>query len=122
MFELGSEIGVRSLFKMHVGVYVGSGRVLHNHFNRGVEIISMDEFSGNKEIILIESGMDNVLMLQPRINFVLSQLNKYSAITNNCEHVARFIRSGVQKSPQLNGFSCLALFLGVAFLGRKTLR
>ena len=77
----------------HHGLYLGFGLVIHYDFSH-ICIISLEEFAKGQPIFTVNSPIKypkEVVMLR-----ALSRLGeeKYHLITNNCEHVVRWCRSG----------------------------
>jgi len=118
MYAIGTELGVKELFYTHVGTYLGNGRVFHNHWKNGVEIVSLHEFSNGKKIVVRTSGVDDVPAFYNRAGRALANPHPYNFLNNNCEHAASLAREGVESSPQLAVYGVLGLFAGTFLLIR----
>ncbi|MEW8051106.1 MAG: hypothetical protein AB2809_12075 [Candidatus Thiodiazotropha sp.] len=118
MYPIGSKLGVNMLFYTHVGVYCGNGKVLHNHWKNGTEIVSLQEFCGDRKIMVLSSGVKDVTAFFNRVNNVLANARPYDVFKNNCDHTASFVREGVASSPQLSFYGGIGLLIGVYALVR----
>ena len=119
MYSIGTELGVNELFYTHVGTYCGNGRVFHNHWKNGAEIISLQQFSNGKKIVVRASGVDDVPAFFNRVQRALANPRPYNFVNNNCEHAASHAREGVASSPQLVFYGVLGLFAGACLLARS---
>ena len=119
MYAIGTELGVNELFYTHVGTYLGNARVFHNHWKNGSEIISLQEFSNGKKIVIRSSGVDDVPAFFSRVQCALANQRPYNFANYNCEHAASYARDGVASSPQIVFCGVLALVTaGVYILTR----
>lgn len=100
MYPIGTKLGVDELFYTHVGTYYGDGMVFHNHWRSGAEIIPLNQFLNNKEVRVLSHGVQNAYAFFVRVQNVLRARKPYHALTNNCEHVASYVRDGIASSPQ----------------------
>lgn len=101
MIPVGAKIGVGEIFYTHVGIYLGSGQVFHNHWRNGTEIISYEQFANGKAVSVLSQGTPDTAVLYPRIQHLLGLRRAYDILRYNCEHAASFVRDGVASSPQL---------------------
>ncbi len=119
MYSIGTKLGVNELFYTHVGAYYGNGMVFHNHWKNGAEIISLEEFTNGKTIAVLETGVVDQYSFFIRVQQALSAPRPFNFMTNNCEHAASLVRSGVASSPQLAFYGVLGLVaLGALALSR----
>jgi hypothetical protein len=116
MLQVGSELSVPRSFYQHKGAYLGDGCVLHNHPDRGVEVVTLDHFAEGEQISIVNSGVADLTAFFARVNKMLSNPVHYDFIRNNCEHTVYWLRSGVAKSPQVVAWSCIGLALATTLL------
>jgi hypothetical protein len=92
----------------HHGIYIGQGRVLHyaglaRNFQRGpVEEVSLERFANGRPVH-IECRSTSALAAEDIVNRARSRLgeDRYSLLTNNCEHFAEWSRFGAVRSRQV---------------------
>ncbi|GMU68254.1 MAG: hypothetical protein AMXMBFR37_05870 [Steroidobacteraceae bacterium] len=119
MYPIGTKLGVSELFYTHVGAYYGNGKVFHNHWKNGAEIISMEEFASGKTITVLEQGVADQYAFFIRVQQALSAPRPFNFLTNNCEHATSLVRSGVAASPQVTFYGVLGLVaLGALTMSR----
>lgn len=119
MYSIGTKLGVKEFFYTHVGAYCGNGMVFHNHWKNGAEIISLAEFSNGKEITVLEPGVADQYAFFIRVQQAVSVPRAFNFMSNNCEHAASLVRSGVASSPQLVFYGVLGLVaLGALAMSR----
>lgn len=109
MYPIGTKLAVNEFFYQHVGAYYGNGLVLHNHRTNGAELVSLQQFANEKNVVVLEGGVNDVSAFYNRVHHVLARRQPYDFVTNNCEHTASYVREGVAKSPQLVFFGILGL-------------
>ena len=90
----------RFLFK-HVGLYIGQGFVLQNHFERGEEVVPYNSFHGGSAVKLRSGAVDNPQTVLQRVQTILASPARYDLLRNNCEHTAYRALDGNPRSPQL---------------------
>lgn len=121
----GQHLKVSNHIYTHHGIYVGSGRVIHyagksngpfdNSFSC-VQETSLADFAGGRIIYVL---------WEPEAKFTASEIvdraksrlgeNKYSVLTNNCEHFVNWCIHGEHKSEQIQqaGFMAGAASTGL---------
>ncbi len=119
MYPIGATLEVDYMFYKHVCSYLGNNLVLHNHRDRGEEVITVDGFAEGKKIKVKAGKVPDVAMFLNRVQDVLANPKPYKIFSNNCEHTVSRVRNGVPSSPQLAGY--VLLFAG-AFLLSRTVR
>ena len=117
MYFLGTVLSIQKLFYKHVGVYIGRGFVLHNHSQRGEEIVTVTQFADGNAISVEEVGVaDQVAFLQ-RVRNVCATPQQYDFLSHNCDHTVSKVRTGVASSSQLAEWGFVAvLVVGSALL------
>ncbi|MCU7918116.1 MAG: lecithin retinol acyltransferase family protein [Candidatus Thiodiazotropha sp. (ex Dulcina madagascariensis)] len=116
MLAVGSELSVPRQFYLHKGAYLGNGWVLHNHPERGEEVVTMDQFAGGREITVSKHGVENVADFLFRVRETLSNSGSYDFFRSNCEHTVNKLRTGVAKSPQILVWGCIGLIAAYSLL------
>lgn len=80
----------------HHGIYIGNGRVIH-YLLKNVQSDSLETFADGAKIRIVPSS-ESPVQFSPQeiVNRARSRLgeDKYNLIFNNCEHFARWCRSG----------------------------
>lgn len=110
-FPIGSHLKVSRQGYSHHGIYIGDDQVIHYEgfseiFKYGpICCVSLAEFQGSSKYISIVSYRDCDIMFSPaqiveRAKSRLSE-NKYSLVTNNCEHFAHWCITGKSASRQV---------------------
>lgn len=111
MLPIGSELSVPRSFYQHKGAYLGDGRVLHNHPERGEEVVTLDQFADGEELTVVQYGVDDVAAFLARVAQTLSNPGCYDFIHSNCDHTVNRLRTGIAKSPQVLAWGCAGLAL-----------
>jgi hypothetical protein len=116
MYRVGDKLGVDESIYTHVGVFLGNGRVFHNHWRYGAEIITIEAFCNGKEIRILSRGIHNTFEFEKRVKHLLMARKPYDFLVNNCEHAVTYVLYGAAKSPQIAfyGVACL-IALGIAW-------
>ena len=114
MVPIGSELSVPRSFYMHKGAYLGDGSVLHNHPERGEEVVTLDQFADGGEITVTQYGVEDVAAFFARAAETLANPGSYDFIRNNCDHTVTRLRTGIAKSPQVVAWGCATLALATA--------
>lgn len=96
---------------LHAGTYIGEGRVMHLGPD-GLRIDSLSEFAAGEQVLVVANSVP-FHVLQERVAEALRVFRGYSAIGQNCEHLANFLQRGVKESPQVQG----AMLGGLAIAG-----
>lgn len=106
----GDHIKVARLGYSHHGIDVGGGEVIHisgekkNKGNVSYRRVSKEEFAKGGEIKIVDyTGCD---CLPPeevvkRAESLLGQDNQYDFFGDNCEHIARWCKTGKKESKQV---------------------
>lgn len=111
MLPIGSELSVPRSFYLHKGAYLGDGRVLHNHSERGEEVVTLDQFADGGAITVTRYGVEDVAAFFARAAETLANPGRYEFIRNNCDHTVNRLRTGIAKSPQVLVWGCATLAL-----------
>lgn len=119
---IGAKIGVSELLYTHTGVNLGNGQVFHNHWRNGAEIITADQFSNGKKIMVLSDGCKDLVSLHHRMRELLTARRPYDAFLFNCEHAASYVCDGVASSPQLKAFGIALGIGGIIMLASGSLR
>lgn len=115
MYPIGTKLAVDEFFYQHVGAYYGNGLVFHNHQNNGAELVSLQQFSNGKNVVVLEGGVKDVYAFYNRVHHVLASRQPYDFVKNNCEHSVSYVREGIAKSPQFIFYGILSLFVVGAY-------
>jgi len=114
MLLIGSELSVPRSFYRHKGAYLGEGRILHNHSERGEEVVTLDQFADGGAITITQYGVEDVAAFFARVAETLASPGRYDFILNNCDHTVNRLRTGIAKSPQVLVWGCASLALATA--------
>lgn len=109
-------------FILHVGIFLGYNRVLHNLPGKGVHITSIAEFAGGKQITYRSISLPDGELNKERLQELLASTSEYSLLNNNCEHTAWYLTTGEVKSPQIANIGISAAMgglFGAIFFGKK---
>lgn len=109
MYPIGAKLGVGEFFYTHVGRYMGDGKIFHNHWKNDAEIITFDQFANGKKVEVLDQGVQSPQEFMRRVQHVLASGKPYHLLTNNCEHAASYVSSGVASSPQLVFYGLILL-------------
>jgi len=92
----------------HHGIYIGQGRIVHyaglaQRWRRGpVEVVTVAEFSGGRGLEVRRppvSSCDGALAVQRALSRIGE--DRYSILTNNCEHFCAWCVDGLSRSQQV---------------------
>jgi hypothetical protein len=97
----------------HAAVYLWNGQVLHTSPDNGVEIITVEVYAKGQEIKVVKSTNVDSLALHRRLHLILNSDRRYSVSTKNCEHIANFLITGQERSPQIQASMAGALIGGI---------
>lgn len=109
MYPIGSELSVPKSFFNHNAAYIGNGRVFHNHPDSGERITSVEQFANGRTITVSKRGVTDISAFQARLAQAVSNPQKYSFISSNCDHTVNWLRTGEKQSPQLAAWSLAGL-------------
>jgi hypothetical protein len=96
---------------MHKGAYLGDNNVLHNHPERGEEVVTLDQFADGGEITVTQYGVEDVAAFFARVAETHASPGNYDFIRNNCDHTVNRLRTGIAKSPQVLAWGCTTMAL-----------
>ena len=116
MFAIGAVLEVQEFFYKHVGVYVGNGMVLHNHRERGEEIVTLNQFSESRPVTIRHVGVSDSVGFMRRVRQILAKPGSYHFLLNNCEHTVYKVRDGIAVSPQLAALGIIAFVIGAGIV------
>lgn len=114
MLPIGSELSVTRSFYLHKGAYLGDGKILHNHPERGEEVVTLNQFADGGEIAVTQYGVEDVAAFFARVAETLASPGSYNFVRNNCDHTVNRLRIGIAKSPQVLAWGCATLVLATA--------
>src|SRR5262245_58893457 len=103
--EIGAHLVTPRWGYDHHGIYLRAGRVIHYAGFKGllrrgpVEEISLEEFAGGREVIVKATVREAATRARSRLGE-----NRYSFVSNNCEHFAEWCVSGISRSGQVERF------------------
>jgi hypothetical protein len=92
----------------HHGIYVGGGKVVHyaglcTTLHRGpVEEVALERFAAGRDILVVQDPQRRYSCIEA-VQRARSRLgeNRYSLLTNNCEHFCTWCIEGVARSEQV---------------------
>ncbi len=120
--NIGDILFRRKSMVMHVGIYLGEDRILHNTPKSGEHEVSFDVFAAGKDVFAKTSGLPNEVVLT-RAADILANPGKYQLLNYNCEHTTNRVLGYHGFSAQLSEIEIWAL-IGGAFgksFGRKSM-
>lgn len=97
----------------HVGVWMGGGTVFHNAPGRGEHISTVAEFA-NGEAVQTEPKNADPAVVFTRVRAKLSRPGEYDPVSNNCEHSANEVVTGLRFSNQLRAAVAIVVIVGIA--------
>lgn len=101
----------------HYGLYVGNGRVIDNHPDRGVCLISIHSFLNGRELERINRFGGNSFRRNQVVNKAYSMLGMQYHLTKfNCEHFVNEAWETGRLSQQVTAFGTL-FFISLAIWG-----
>ena len=115
MYPFGAILEIQKTFYKHVGVYIGDGKVLHNHSVRGEEIVPPHTFSQGNIIMVRPGVVQDPYAFIRRVQSIALNPEPYSWFSNNCDHTVHKAVYGKSWSPQLEFWGGV-LALGVISL------
>ena len=109
---LGAHLETPRRGYVHHGIYVGDGRVVHyagwsRMLRRGpVEEVSLEEFTRGR-VLQVKPHAAPRYAAAAAVERARSRLgeDRYSVLSNNCEHFAEWVISGTSRSHQVEAFS-----------------
>lgn len=119
---IGDILFRRKSMVMHVGIYLGDNRILHNTPKAGEHEVDFDAFAAGKSVFAKASEMTPAQILS-KAQAVLANPAQYHLFKNNCEHTTNSVLSQGNFSAQLSEIEAWAL-IGGAFgksFGRKSM-
>lgn len=89
-------------FGSHEGVLLPSGFVVHLTQERGICLVTMEEFArGHKVSVLFELPQEHHEAAMRRLTSLLQENKPYDLVLNNCEMFARNVLLQKPESPQV---------------------
>lgn len=85
----------------HQGIALPGGGVFHNAPEKGEHVTTFPEFAQGKDVTVLKSKPEERLMTLHRVQAAMKNPQKYSLLSNNCEHTVSRAKKGVSSSPQL---------------------
>lgn len=120
--SIGDILYRRKSMVMHVGIYLGQDRILHNTPKGGEHQVSFLDFAQDKPVFAQFSGISPEQLLL-RAQNILAQPSHYNLLKNNCEHTTNQVLGEAAFSKQLSEIEAWAL-IGGAFgksIGKKSM-
>ena len=105
---------------IHVGVYLGNDKVLHNAPATGECVCSVEEFSNGEKLNIEKPPYYLRLTILNNAALLLQSPSDYNLLINNCEHTVSKVVTGVARSEQLAAWGFGLLILSGAFLLLKS--
>jgi cell wall-associated NlpC family hydrolase len=111
----------------HLGVYLGTDKVLHNSpdFSSGERLTPYGKFAAGREVYVAHSNPETRAEVIRRASGILAHPQAYSYIWRNCEHTVYEIVEGAPRSPtvrlmdQVLGAAVVLCLAGLLFSFRK---
>ena len=88
---------------MHVGVFLGNNKVLHNSPDSNSEIVTLEKFSADKPIKVVRRSIKEPEFFKQRIDYALKIGKAYNPFSYNCEQLATYVVEGSSQSKQIVG-------------------
>lgn len=101
MYLFSAKLEIQKTFYKHVGVYIGGGKVLHNHSVRGEEIVPLHTFAQGSRITARSGVVQDSYAFIQRVQSIALNPEPYSWFSNNCDHTVHKAVYGKSWSPQL---------------------
>lgn len=93
----------------HQGIALPGERVFHNAPGKGEHVTTFLEFARGKDVTVLKSDPEVRRMTLQRVQAAIKNPQKYSLLSNNCEHTVSRATKGISSSPQLT----FAIFVGL---------
>lgn len=101
----------------HWGVLRANGTVAHNTTERGVEILSLQDFAASRPVTVIHTVPAQLVgLVELRISAELNAKRPYDILKNNCETFANRVMGRKEESPQVIGWTTISALLGLVAL------
>lgn len=84
---------------VHYGNYLSDNTVLHTRPGYGCKITSLEEFADDQRIWALDTPVS--AGYDERVTEVINR--SYDLVSDNCQHIANYVASGVYRSPQVTG-------------------
>lgn len=108
MYRPGDLLRLRRGLYDHYGVLLSDWRVLEfagkDPATARPRIVTFDVFANGQQVQVVERSLSSIDEIDYRAWHVVSNPQSYDLLWNNCEHIARFIASGVKRSTQVENF------------------
>lgn len=101
----------------HWGIYLRGDYVLEITPNSVPQIVSFEEFSGDKEVHIERSRDADRPVILERANRVLRNPARYHWLSNNCQHLKNFVLTGQHYSEDVRTLvmlTSMTLLLAIA--------
>lgn len=118
-YRIGDLLRLRRGLYDHYGVLLSDWRVLEfagkDPASARPRIVWFDVFASGQEPQVVERSVSSADEIEYRAWHVVTNPEAYDLIWNNCEHIARFVASGVKRSTQVENFKygVVAVLLGL---------
>jgi len=94
----------------HWGVRLPDGRVADLSADRGLRVMSMEQFAAGRPTKIVRHIPDRLAPeVMHRLQLAFTERRAYDAIGWNCEHFANWLTAAKMESPQVSGVLLLAL-------------
>jgi hypothetical protein len=106
----------------HYAVFIGYGRYdgipyfVENQKDVNIRYISLQQFLDEGSLVAIRKFEGNTNTVQQRIDEWINKGEKYSLLSNNCEHFANYVTTGFKDSKQINNAGLAVGGLGLLAL------
>lgn len=120
--SIGDILFRRKSMVMHVGIYLGENRILHNTPKNGEHETDFIAFAAGKAVFAKASELPPTQVIN-RAQDILANPGQYKLFKNNCEHTTNSVLGQAGFSAQLSEIEAWAL-IGGAFgksFGRKSM-
>jgi len=100
----------------HLGIYWGSGQVLHNSPAIGECITAFPIFANGKPVHVARPNPQSRTAIIQRAGQIVANPKPYSYLWRNCEHTAYEIMEGESHSPTVGKLLALTASVGLCYL------
>lgn len=108
----------------HTGVILGKDSfgnilILHNHQNKNVEIVTLNEFLGKEKFYQIREPRLPIREVFQRIYHALNERRQYNLTSFNCQHFSSSIVDGIETSSEIRGVLTITVIAGLTYFFTK---
>ncbi|UCS93278.1 lecithin retinol acyltransferase family protein [Echinicola marina] len=100
----------------HYGLYIGNGKVIDNHPDRGVTMLALESFLNGRELNRVDRFAGDYWSRRQVVQKGISMIGMEYHLTDfNCEHFVNVARGSAKKSQQVTAMGIFLLFFVIIF-------